>query len=120
MKTTDEAVNEQLSFPTQPLEVAGGTVNEYIIPADKKGEVLKKLYPFTPVPALGAIMLDIHEEKLFKVGEFRVLRGCGMDWLVSPYFPNSGGTVIDWVEPDEDEIADIKSGRFFDNGPEKP
>ena len=119
MKTIDEAMS-RLAFPTRPLEVAGGSVDEYIIPADQKGEVLKLLYPFVPVPALGAVMLDIHEEKLFKVGEFRVLRGGGMDWLVSPYFPNSGGTVIDWVEPDEDEIAAINSGRFFDHGPENP
>ena len=96
MKTEDP----QLPFPTQPLQVEGGYAEEYLIPADKKGEVLRKLYPFYPVPSLGAVMLDIHEEKLFKVGEFRVLRGGGMDWLVSPYFPKSGGTVIDWVEPD--------------------
>jgi len=98
MKDTDL----HLPFPTQPLAVAGRVVDEYIIPADQKGEVLKKLYPFVPVPSLDAMMLDIHEEKRFRVGEFRVLRGGAMDWLVSPYFPSSGGTVIDWVAPDDE------------------
>ncbi len=28
-----------------------------------------------------------------------VLRSPGMNWLVSPYFPRSGGTVIDWWDP---------------------
>jgi hypothetical protein len=77
-------------------------LDEYIIPVDRKEEVLKKLYPFLPVPSMNAVMLDIHEEKLFKVADFRVLRGGDMDWLVSPYYPKSGGTVIDWVEPDDD------------------
>ena len=120
MKTIDEPEDRQLPYPTQTLKVAGGAVEEYIIPADKKGEVLRQLYPFFPVPALSALMLDIHEEKLFKVGEFRVLRGGSMDWLVSPYFPVSGGTVIDWVEPDEDDLAAIASGRAFGSDPAKP
>ena len=42
-------------------------------------------------------MIDIHEDKTFKVRDFRVTREDGMNLLVSPYYPNSGGTVIDWV-----------------------
>ena len=102
MENINMAQNVPLPFPTRRLMIAGRSVDEYIIPPDRKGEVLKKLYPFVPVPSLNSVMLDIHEEKLFKVGEFRVLRGGDMDWLVSPYFPKSGGTVIDWVEPDDD------------------
>ena len=112
MKTIGESILP-LPFPTRPLKVGESTVEEYLIPDDKKGEVLQQLYPFNPVPALGAVMLDIHEEKLFRVGEFRVLRGGSMDWLVSPYFPVSGGTVIDWVEPDEEDLAAIKSGQVY-------
>ncbi|HAF94541.1 MAG: hypothetical protein A2X34_09825 [Elusimicrobia bacterium GWC2_51_8] len=102
MKTMDKPGDLPLPFPTRLLKVEGGYVDEYIIPADKKEEVLKKLYPFVPVPSLDAVLLDIHEDKQFKAGDFRVLRGDDMDWLVSPYYPNSGGTVIDWVEPDEE------------------
>ncbi|OGS13527.1 MAG: hypothetical protein A2234_10450 [Elusimicrobia bacterium RIFOXYA2_FULL_58_8] len=95
----------RLEFPTQTLKVGKSSLEEYIIPDDRKGEVLRRLYPFMPVPALTAYMLDIHEEKLFRVGEFRALRGGAMDWLVSPYFPASGATVLDWLEPDEEELA---------------
>jgi len=102
MKAIDKSLRVQLPFPTRLLKVEGGYADEYIIPENRKAEVLKKLYLFLPVPSLDAIMLDIHEEKLFKVGDFRVLRGNDMDWLVSPYYPSSGGTVIDWVEPDDD------------------
>ncbi len=88
-----------LPFPTYPLKVNGGYVDVYVIPEEKKGEVLKRLYPFMPLPSLDDVMLDIHEDKTFKVREFMVLRSPGMNWLVSPYFPRSGGTVIDWWDP---------------------
>jgi hypothetical protein len=101
MKTIIRTPHVPLPYPTRLLKVEGGYLEEYIIPPEKKGEVLKKLYPFAPVPSLNAEMLDIHEEKTFKVSDYLVLRGDDMDWLVSPYYPNSGGTVIDWVEPDD-------------------
>jgi len=34
------------------LQVQGGTVEEYIIPDEKKAEVLEKLYLFRPIPSL--------------------------------------------------------------------
>lgn len=87
----------RLPFPTRPLKVQGGTVEEYIIPENKKMEVLRQLYIYKDLPSLDDEMIDIHEDKAFKVREFRVTREDGMNWLVSPYYPNSGGTVIDWV-----------------------
>ncbi len=101
MKAISRKPRAPLPYPVRPLKVEGGYVDEYLIPPEKRGEVLKKLYPFLPVPSLDAEMLDIHEERTFKVSDFRVLRGDDMDWLVSPYYPASGGTVIDWVEPDD-------------------
>ena len=103
MNTTGMTLGEHLPFPTQPLRVADRFLEEYVIPPDRKGEVLRKLYPSFPVPALGAMMLDLHEERFFRVGEFRVLRGGGTDWLVSPYFPSSGATVEDW-----DEVVEVQ------------
>ncbi|MBI2909627.1 MAG: hypothetical protein HYX92_18455 [Chloroflexi bacterium] len=41
-----------LAYPTWPLKVRGGVVEEYVIPDDDKEEVLKELYPFDPVPSL--------------------------------------------------------------------
>ncbi len=98
-----ERGDPRLPFPTRPLKVGDATVEEYVIPEDKKAEVLEQLYPFTPVPSLDAVMLDIHEDKTFTVREFRVTREGDENWLVSPYYPTSGGTVIDWWPEDEDD-----------------
>ena len=45
-------------------------------------------------------MLDIHENKTFVVRDFRVLRWKERNLLVSPFYPQSGGMVVDWVEED--------------------
>ena len=90
----------RLPFPTRPLEVQGGVVEEYIIPDEWKQAVLKQLYLFEPVPSLDEKRFDLHEGKLFTVREFRVTREDDHNWLVSPYYPSSGGTVIDWMPPE--------------------
>ena len=48
-------------------------------------------------------MYDIHANKKFIVKEFLVAREDGMNLLVSPYYFESGGSVIDWepVDPKE-------------------
>ena len=87
----------ELPYPTCRLEVVGGVIEEYIIPEHKKKEVLKQLYPFKPVPSMNKELYDLHEEKKFFVRDFRVVRDGGFTLLVSPYYPISGGTVMDWV-----------------------
>jgi len=90
----------RLTYPTRWIETGEDKVEEYIIPEDEKSRVLDELYPFEPVPELTEMMFDLHEEKLFQVRDYLVLRGQDMDLLVSPYFLNSGGTVIDWMPQD--------------------
>ncbi len=48
----DQILDQRLPFPTRPLDVRGGNVEEYIIPDEHKEVVLKMLYPFSPVPTL--------------------------------------------------------------------
>lgn len=95
----------RLPYPTRPVSAAEGDVDEYLIPDGEKARVLDELYPFEPVPGLGETMFDLHEEKPFRVGDFRVVRGEHIDLLVSPYYDRSGGTVIDWMP------ADFKPGQ---------
>lgn len=90
-------MDAKLPYPTRPLVVQQGIVEEYIIPDDKKADVLALLYPFTPVPSLDEELLDIHEDKTFIVRDYRVTWEGGHNWLVSPYYPSGGGTVIDWM-----------------------
>jgi len=90
----------RLPYPTRQVPAGPGMIEEYIIPDGEKARVLDSLYPFEPVPTLTEMIVDLHEEKPFRVGDFRVIRGEAMDMLVSPYFFNSGGTVIDWMPQD--------------------
>ena len=95
-----------LPYPSRPLKLdRGPVVDEYIIPEDKKAEVLNLLCFFGDVPKLDDEMLDLHADKTFRVRDFRVTRESGHNWLVSPYYPESGGTVIDWMPlGDKDEV----------------
>jgi hypothetical protein len=43
-------------------------------------------------------VMDIHEGKKFKVKRFRVIREDGGNFIVSPFYPISGGTLLDWAE----------------------
>ena len=101
------SAEQKLPFPTRPLRIGADVVEEYIIPDNKKEEVLQLLYLFENVPSLDDERFDLHEEKMFVVRDFRVTWEDGQNWLVSPYYPSSGGTVIDWMPPDfEDEYSE--------------
>ncbi len=92
--------NERLPFPTKPLIIDGVELEEYVIPEDRKDEVLRDLYLFRPIPLLDDEFLDLHSGRRFKVREFRVTRENGFNWLVSPYYEEGGGTAMDWVPSD--------------------
>jgi hypothetical protein len=92
---------KKLPFPTRPLTVRGGMVEEYVIPDEMKQEVLNQLYPFAePAPSLEEELFDVHEGKLFKVRDYMVVWDNGHNFLVSPYYASSGGSVIDWLPAD--------------------
>lgn len=95
-----EPSGDRLPFPTRPLKVPGGTVEEFIIPDEEKAGVLQQLYPFEPVPDLDDELYDLHEGRKFRVRDFRVTWEDGHACLVSPYYPSSGGSVIDWMPAD--------------------
>jgi len=90
----------RLPYPSRMVPFRGGMVEEYIIPQEDKSRLLRRLYPFEPVPALGDEMYDLHAEKRFVVKDFRVIRHAEANLLVSPYFFESGGSVIDWMPRD--------------------
>ena len=98
----------RLPYPLRKLETAWGKPEmEYVIPDGEKQEVLKRLYLFDGCPAFDAVMYDLHEQKMFNVRDFRVIRWNGANLLASPYFPNSGGMLVDWAEPSEQESTTI-------------
>ena len=92
-------IEDKLPYPTRPLVFPDGTsVEEFVIPDEDKEIVLAQLYPFWPIPELIDIVYDLHADKTFVVKDFRVTWEHGMNYLVSPYYPESGGTVIDWMD----------------------
>ena len=97
-RNRDEAdsLPTSLPFPTRKVKVYQGFVEEYIIPEDQKEAVLALLYPFTNVPSLNKMMIDIHEDKRFRVRDYKVIQGPDRPFLMSPYWESSGGSVIDW------------------------
>ena len=99
-----------LPYPTEKLIDARGECYEsYQIPMQDKEKILAEYYPFTPVPKMDEELLDIHENKTFTVRDFLIIREKGRNYLVSPYYPNSFGTVLDWVSPESGMDCYIKS-----------
>jgi hypothetical protein len=112
-------IDEKLPYPTRPMIFPNGaSVEEFIIPEEDKEIVFEQLYPFSPIPKLTDVVYDLHADKTFTVREFRVTWEHGMNYLVSPYYPESGGTVIDWM----DENSWVEDDEFdedeFDDGEE--
>ena len=89
---------ERLEYPTEILKMSNGCeVERYIIPEEDKQKVLDMLYPFAGQPSLDDELLDIHTDKNFKVRDCIVTREGDGNFLVSPYYAEKGGTVLDWI-----------------------
>ncbi len=88
-----------LPYPLRMMPMRyGAPAQEYVIPDAERWAVLQKLYPFFPCPGLQEVRYDLHEEKNFRVADYKVIRENGRNFLVSPYYSRSGGMVIDWME----------------------
>ena len=108
----ERPIEERLTYPTRLMYFPDGTsVEEFIIPDEDKEIVLEQLYPFTPIPKLTDEVEDLHSGKKFLIKDFRVTWEHGMNYLVSPCYPESGGTVIDWMDEgswvDDDDDFDF-------------
>lgn len=98
----EQPIEERLPYVTKPMYFPDGTsAEEFIIPEEDKELVLEGLFPFSPIPKLTDEIYDLHADKTFIVKDFRVTWEHGMNYLVSPYYPESGGTVIDWMGKDD-------------------
>ena len=106
----EESEITDLPFPTIKHDFGSEVVEEYVIPDDKRAEVLEKLFIFEPLPGLDDLMVDIHENRAFRVRDYKVVKDSQELWLVSPYYFSSGGTVIDWVPADQTDGFDPPPG----------
>ena len=93
---------KRLDYPTQPLEMSNGcVVEQYVIPEAERAKVLEMLYPFTDMPGMDDEMLDLHTEKCFIVRDYIAVREGDGNFLVTPYYAEAGGTVLDWISPND-------------------
>ena len=99
---------EPLAYPTEDMEMSNGcVVRKYIIPDADKGKVLNELYLFADCPRLDDVRIDIHTNRKFTVRDYMVTREGDLNVLVTPYYAEAGGTVLDWIEcPDSDDAED--------------
>ena len=122
----ENPIEERLPYPTRPMYFPNGiSVEEFIIPDEDKEIVLEQLYPFSPIPKLTDEVEDLHSGKKFLIKDFRVTWEHGMNYLVSPYYPESGGTVIDWMDEsswvndefddDDNDESDLTEGNDDDS-----
>ena len=92
----------ELPYPLKDVECADGTVQRvYEIPDADKAKVLADLFPFAGGPGIDDVMFDLHERKTFKVRDFLVIRWGEGNLVASPYFPRSGGMLVDWITPEQ-------------------
>lgn len=84
----------------------GETEMMYEIPECDKEEVLKKCWPFVPVPEPCKEYMDIHVSKRCRFRECNVIRYNNRNIIVSPFYLEAGGTVVDLVDPTiEDDLV---------------
>ena len=97
---------ERLDYPTEIMKMANGCeVERYIIPEEDRQKVLETLYPFFDVPSMDEERVDIHTGKSFKVRDYIVTREGNGNFLVTPFYAEAGGTVLDWVAPSSDDSS---------------
>ena len=102
---------EPLAYPTEDMRMANGcVVKKYIIPDADKGKVLNEVYPFAGCPRLDDVRIDIHTGKKFTVRDYIVTREGDLNVLVTPYYAEAGGTVLDWIECADDDDAEDDGG----------
>lgn len=90
---SEEVFEKPLPFPLKQVTEYS---QEYEIPMADKPAVLKKMDALNS-GKMGEMRFCLHEEKLFKVDDFKVVRENDINYLVSPYYYSSGGTLIDWM-----------------------
>lgn len=102
----------ELPYPLKDVECADGTVQRvYEIPDADKAKVLANLFPFAGGPGIDDVMFDLHERKTFKVRDFIVIRWGEGNLVASPYFPRSGGMMVDWIPPRAGQGNGMHRGR---------
>ena len=80
--------------------VNGHEANVYVIEdLEDRYRVLRRLWPFTPVPDKFQEIKDMHSDRTFPFIDSKVIRWCRFNFIVSPYYLESGGMAVDFCLP---------------------
>ena len=73
---------------------------QYVIPPEEKAAVIRKLWMFDGAERLNmdATYLDIHCKKTFKLRDAIITREDDCNFIMSPYYAEAGGTLLDMME----------------------
>ncbi len=99
-------------FPSEPRrhnKRGQATSVEFLIPESEKQAYLDAHYPFEDPPKLDERKFDLHSGKFFYVRDYKLVREEGLNYICSPYYYESGGTIMDWMEPEGFEANDGKA-----------
>ena len=79
----------------------GHEVNLYVIDDVKERYPwLGGMWPFYPIPDKDELVGDMHSDKVFKFSKCKLIRWCRFNFVVSPYYLESGGMAVDLVSPE--------------------
>lgn len=101
----------ELNYPTK--NCCG--LDVFVIPPEKKYEVLASAYLFSPVPRPNDVLEDIHTGREFLFKDLLVVKNNDRVELETPFFWDGGGSVIDWVpasSPRQKELREAKEVAF--------
>lgn len=98
-----------LEYKLKTLEMPEDYDDElvYDIPDEDKEKVFKEIYPFACAPEMEDVRLDLHSGKKFKVKDYLVIRSRNRNFIVSPYYNEAGGMVVDWITLDEPSLIEF-------------
>lgn len=89
-----------LSYPVKKMALPGGSYEvEYVVPNKDKDALIKELNPLKNRLSANSTRFCLHQQKTFKLRKCRVIRYNGRNLLVSPWYDQTGGTLLDWVAP---------------------
>lgn len=90
-----------LAFELEPVTCANGAV-EYLYKVEPNHVRAALMACREPKKLLGLSEIpDLHSRKLVTVDELRILRYKGRNLVVSPYYAESGGMLVDLIDRDD-------------------
>lgn len=107
-----------LPYPLVPF----GNCEEYQLPLESKASFFAENSHFGNRLCMTDTVFDLHSQKFFTLSDYKVIREREINYIVSPYYLEGGGTVIDFM-PEQfghDYMKMMSSGKSKKERTESP